>query len=75
MIAYPLEIHTLDSDDEISSGEEDEDCLPPNYKFFSERISHANQMLKQLRNTNQAVEALFTNVTNSVGIAKKETLN
>lgn len=32
------DIHPLYSDDEMSSGEEDEELLPENYKFFSARI-------------------------------------
>ena len=32
------EIHPLYSNDEMSSGEEDEDLLPDNYRFYSARI-------------------------------------
>jgi len=39
----------LNSDDEVSSAEEDEECQPRNYRFYAERIADAEQMLKQLR--------------------------
>lgn len=69
-----IDILPLDSADEVSSGEEDKDCQPRNYRFYAERIAHAESMLKQLRAGNLAVETVFAKCGEAVEKAKAETL-
>jgi hypothetical protein len=67
-------IRPLLSDDEISSGEEDEGNLPPNYWFFAERIRESEGLLKKVKKINEACEDQYSRVKRGIGKAKVETM-
>jgi|LauGreDrversion4_2_1035121.scaffolds.fasta_scaffold69737_2 hypothetical protein len=46
------DLHPLKSEDEVSSGEEDEDLLPENYRFFAARIQESETLIHKLKKIN-----------------------
>ena len=54
----------------MSSGEEDEDLLPENYKFFSARIQESDQLIHKLKKINHNTEKAFKKF--SLGLKKAE---
>lgn len=64
------DIHPLYSDDEMSSGEEDEELLPENYKFFSARIQESDVLINKLKKINTMTENAFKKF--SLGLKKAE---
>ena len=70
----PCEILGLESSDEISSGEEDETTLPPNYRFYSDRIADSNHILKKLKRINRLADKDFKTLGEGIKRAQEQTL-
>jgi hypothetical protein len=62
------------SDDEISSGEEDEGNLPNNYLFYADRIRESETILKKIKKINEACEDQYARVKRGLEKAKVQTM-